>query len=260
LASLRRRLRRRETYISLSTAKLTIQALGEALVVVGDRFITGTDWQSQGARDLFFFLLAQPHGLTKEAIGATFWPDYSPGRLKLHFKNTVYRLRRAVGLEAVLFDQDSYSFNRELDYEYDAETFLANLTQAQTATDEAARAAAYTAAVRLYKGPYLPEVEGTWVLPERERLSRAYLGALLKLAELRLAARDFKIALEYSQRALTEDPCLEEAHRLAMRVYAAMGNRAEVIRQFERCQETLRNEIDASPSGQTKSLYAQLSR
>ena len=52
------------------------------------------------------------------------WPDSSPAELKMRFKNTIYRLRRAAGKEAILFeDENIYRFNRALDYDEDSESF-----------------------------------------------------------------------------------------------------------------------------------------
>jgi LuxR family maltose regulon positive regulatory protein len=260
LPSLRRHLRRREMAHVLSPARLVVEALGRARVLVGEQVVRSADWQSRAARDLFFLLLAHPDGLTKEEVGSIFWQDYSPGELKLQFKNTVYRLRHALGQQVVLFDQDCYSFNRELDYEYDVENFMGKLAEAESATDQAERESAYTAAIAMYGGQYLPEVDGTWVLPERERLARAFLDANLKLSEFKLGRREFKAALECCERALSEESCSEEAHCMAMQVYAAMGNKSAIVHQFQRCQESLRDEIDATPSQATQVLFERLTR
>ena len=40
-----------------------------------------------------------------------------------------------------------------------------------------------------------------------------------------------------------------------MRVYAAIGNRALIIRQYEQCRVALLNEVDAPPSFQTQALF-----
>jgi hypothetical protein len=157
IPTLRRRLRRQASAVPFVSPKLHIQALGRAQVAVDGRPVANADWQGQAARDLFFYLLTNPHGLTKEAVGTTIWPDSSPAQLKLKFKNAIYRLRQALGQEAVLFDEDRYQFNRTLDYEYDVETFFGKLAQAQTANNLNDQVAALQSAIRIYSGPYLPE-------------------------------------------------------------------------------------------------------
>jgi ATP/maltotriose-dependent transcriptional regulator MalT/two-component SAPR family response regulator len=260
IPALRRRLRRQASAVPFASPKLNIQALGKAQITVDGKLITNADWQGQAARDLFFYLLAHSEGLTKETVGNIFWPDSSPAQLKLKFKNAIYRLRQALGVEAVLFDGNHYQFNQALDYEYDVETFSGKLAQAQAATDPAEQAAAYQAAIRLYKGSYLPEVEGEWAWWQRESLQQAFQETILKLAEINLEAGEYPLALDYCQRALTEDSCLEEAHRLAMRAHAALGNRAAIVRQFESCRQALLNEVNVPPSSQTVSLYETLMR
>jgi len=257
---LRRRLRRQATAVPFGSPKLHIQALGRAQVTVDGSPVANADWQGQAARDLFFYLLTHPQGITKEAVGSIIWPDSSPAQLKLQFKNAIYRLRQALGQEVVLFDEDRYQFNRGVDYEYDVEIFLGKLAQAQAATDLDEQIAAFQSAIHIYKGPYLPEVEGEWAWWEQERLRQTHLEATVKLAELYLKAGTLTTVLEYCQRALTEDSCMEEAHRLAMRAHAAMGNQAAVVRQFRQCQKALLEEVDVPPSSQTVTLYEILVR
>jgi DNA-binding SARP family transcriptional activator len=172
----------------------------------------------------------------------------------------MYRLRHALGRDAVLYDGEGYHFNRKLDYEYDAEVFLEKLAQAQKTHEPSNQMAAYRATAQHYKGPYLPDVEGEWVWLRREQLKQAYFEASLTLVKLHLEAKEYDAALEYCERALAEDPCLEEAHRLAMQAHAALGNRAAVARQFDRCRKALHQEVKASPSSQTESLYEILMR
>jgi len=205
-------------------------------------------------------LLASAEGLTKEEIGLTFWPDSSPAQLKLQFKNTIYRLRHALGPDVIYFDEDRYWFNRNLDYQYDVEMFLDGLSQARAAASTVEKIKAYSTAIELYRGPFFPEADGTWAWTEREHLREAFFNACLDLARLQLESRQYNEALENCHRVLNEDPCLEEAHRLAMKIYAAQGNRAAITRQFEYCRQILHQEINVPPSPQTETLYRMLCR
>jgi two-component SAPR family response regulator/Flp pilus assembly protein TadD len=258
---IRRRLRKLASTIPFASPKLTIRTLGKVQVLLDGKPITTQEWQTQRrVRELFFYLLTHPNGLTREAIGAELWPDSSSRQLKLQFKNTVYRLRRALDKEAVLFDEteDRYLFNRKLDYEYDVESFLKALERAGTATTAERQLSSLEAAVNLYLGPYLRDMSGLWIWPERERLSRAYVEANLKLIEIYLEQRDYRSALKYCHSALAEDPTCEEAHRQAMRAYAALGDQVAVMRQFERCRQALAEELDVPVSVATERFLQSL--
>lgn len=256
LAGQRRAIRRHAVIVPFAPPKMIIQALGKPLVRISDSALTSSDWQVQTARDLFFLLLAHPEGLTKEQIGMIFWPDSTSSELKLRFKNTIYRLRHAAGKDSILFQGESlYLFNRNADYEYDVEIFLKALEGVKRSTSKADQEASLRAALAAYGGTYLPDVDASWAEIERERLRQMYLQALFRLAELRFTDKDYAETLRLSQQALKEDVCLEEAYRLSMKVYAAQGNRALVIRQYEQCKLTLREEVGAPPSDQTTALY-----
>lgn len=256
---IRRAIRRHAAVIPFAPPKMVIRALGRISVRIANHSITSSDWQVQTARDLFFLLLSHPEGLTKEQIGEIFWPDSSISELKLRFKNTIYRLRHAAGKNSIPFEGEKYySFNREMDYEYDVETFQKEIQLSEKAQTPEQRKPHLLNAIKQYRGIFLPNVDGTWVLAERERLSQQYIGCLLKLAMLYFETKDYPSSLETCQEILKEDPCQESAHRIAMQVYAAIGNRALVIRQYEMCCEALLNEVDAQPSYQTKALYDRL--
>jgi ATP/maltotriose-dependent transcriptional regulator MalT/two-component SAPR family response regulator len=258
LPLLRRMLRRQSAVVPLGAPRMVVRSLGKMQVRVNDHVVTSAEWQTQTARDLLFILLAHPEGLTKEEIGEILWPDSSPSELKLRFKNNIYRLRHAVGKDVILFNEDIYRFNHFMDYEFDAETFQKELEQAEKAWDAEKKIEHYRSAVNIYKGNYLPELSDLWVLTERESLNRAAQDCLLKLGGLYLEKRQYETALGCCQRILQDDPCQETAHRLCMQIYAAMGNRAAVVRQYEQCCLVLKTEIAALPSSQTRQLYESL--
>ncbi|MDR3573954.1 MAG: tetratricopeptide repeat protein [Anaerolineaceae bacterium] len=260
LPSLRRHLRRQASSVPFAPPRLVIQALGRLQVKTGDHALTNTDWQTQEACDLFYYLLTHPEGLTKEQIGEAFWPESSAAEIKLRFKNSMYRLRHAAGKDIVLFNDETYFFNHYLDYEYDVETFLREISEAQQSESPDKKASHLRAALKTYKGSYLPEVEETWVVLERQRLHQIYIDALLELTGLYIEKRQYETALKYCQHALTQDHCLEAAHRLAMRIHAAMGNRAGVERQYDVCRRALQDDFNLQPSPQTETLYQALTR
>lgn len=244
--------------IPVDPPALVIRALGRAEVSANGQTIAVREWKTRISRDLLYCLLAHPKGLTKEEIGLLFWPDASPDILKTRFKNSIYRMRNALNQEVILFEDGIYCFDRSLEYEYDVELFLHYINEGRASSDPTAKIEALTQALRYYGGDYMPDSDADWSYVERNRLRQIFVDTALDLAQLTFDSGACDNALEWCQRILAEDPCLEDAHRLAMRVYAASGNRAGVARQYSICQKALQEEVDAPPSSQTAELYATL--
>lgn len=255
IPKLQRLLRRESTVVAPSLPRLEIQALGKTQVAASSRILTGSDWQTQITRDLFFLILSNPDGWTKESIGEILWPESSPSQLRLRFKNTIYRLRRALGQESIVFDGERYAFNRGLDYEYDVERFWETLGRIKPDSSPETKIKAYRSALEIYQGDYLPDLGGAWVLPERERLHQAYLNAGSNLAQLLYEVRQYDQSLEICQRLMTEEPCLEKIFIIAMQAFAATGNRSAVIQVYRRLENNLLAELGIPPSPPTENFF-----
>jgi len=235
-----------------------IRTLGQVAVTVEGKSLTTSDWQTIVSRDLFLCLLAHPEGLRKEEIGLLFWPDATPSELKTRFKNAIYRLRSALRQNVVLYTDDIYHYNWAIDYQYDVEDFLQKIGEGDKTQERAQRIVAYQAAIELYHGPYLSDVDANWATAMRQHLQQLFLDTAMALAEEYFLEKQYTDALAVCQRIFTVDNCLEDAHRLAMQIHAAQGNRAAVARQFAACQQALLEEIDVPPSQQTEELYSSL--
>lgn len=97
--------------LSRSSSHLIIKGFGNAKVLLDGQELNLSDWQTQSVRDLFFFFLSQNKPLTKEQVAEVFWRElYDPAKIRLRFKNEMYRLRRAVGNEAIVFESPVYFF------------------------------------------------------------------------------------------------------------------------------------------------------
>jgi LuxR family maltose regulon positive regulatory protein len=234
---------------------LKIYALGLIRVELGEQAI---QWRSLQSRDLLFCLLQHPQGLRKEAIGELFWPDHTPQKLHTIFHSTLYRLRRALPQESVVFEDGVYAFNRQRDYWFDVEAFDGLLGLAAGEGRSGLRIAQLTEALNLYRGDYLAGVYGDWPTLERERLRERFLAALEELAGLYVDQGNLTQAAELYRRVLAEAPYQESAHRGLMACYSRLGDRAGAIRQYHRCVELLREELGLSPMSETEELYLKI--
>ncbi len=260
LPSQRNVLRRRSTVVPLSAPELAVLTFGKTQINIGEHAVSGMEWQSQNARDLLLLLMLHREGKTKEEIGAILWPDSSTAELRLRFKNTIYRLRHAVGKDVILFENDLYSFNRAMDYEADFESFSREFKAAEESDLRTDQIKHFQLALKLHAGPFLPDLSDIWVHVERERFQQMYQTGNLRLAELLLEQSDFQGAASVATQYLIEDRCNEHILRIAMRAQAALGNQAAVIRQYELCANALKEELGSQPSAETIDLYKTLVR
>jgi two-component SAPR family response regulator/tetratricopeptide (TPR) repeat protein len=259
IVAIRRTLRRHAQSIQRPAASLTIRALGRAEVSVNGRLLAMSDWRTKSVRDLFFYFLFLQDAATKEQIGAVLWPEITdPQALKARFKDEIYRLRRAAGKNVIVFDDEYYCFNRTLDYEYDVEAFESYVARARKARDTAKRTSYYQKAIDLVQGPYLNEVDAFWAVEERERLRQIYVSALEELARLYLDSNQLEHCLSICQLALLQDRYNEVIYQLEMRAYAAMGDRASIVRQYQASKAALEEGLGISPSRETEELYRDL--
>jgi len=257
--SVRRTLRRHAQSIQLPAASLTIRAFGRAEVSVNGRTIAMSDWRTKSVRDLFFYFLFRQEAVTKEQIGEVLWPEITdPQALKARFKDEIYRLRRAAGKTAIVFDEIYYRFNRTLDYEYDVEAFESYLTHARKAKDVTKRIEWFQKAVDLVHGPYLSEVDADWASDERERLGQMYVSALEELAHLYLDTNQLDRCLSICQLALAQNRYHEEIYQVEMRAYAALGDRVSIVRRYQASKVALEEGLGISPSQETEALYRDL--
>ncbi len=255
LPELRKRVRQKNLQVTFAPAHYRIRALGRMSVKINNQMISNADWQTQHARDVFFILLSHPEGMTKEAIGLLLWPDVSSEEMRFRFKNTIYRLRRAVGKNAVLLQDDYYFFNTDLDYEYDVDEFSRSLRLAARAETAEEKVGYYRYALKQYRGEYLPEVGEDWAVIEREQLRLQYLQAGASLCELLFDLKRYNEAMEACNQALRVDVTQEAIYRIMMKIYAAEGSKVKVVQLYEHLYAVLQRELGVSPSQQLKHLY-----
>ena len=259
IPDIRRQLRRQTRVVQSPTPHLTIQAFGQAGVDIGGKRMSLSDWQTQSVREFFFYLLTNPKPMTKEQIGDSLWPEMTdPAKLKLRFKNEIYRLRKAVGQEAILFKDIYYSFNRAIDYEYDVEAFEAYLARAKTAAQPEQQMEFYQKAVDLVSGPFLNDIYADWTMADRERMGQLHLHALSALGNLYQANARLEDAMRVCQRAIAVSPAFEPAYQTIMQVHHRHGDRASVKAAYRACVAAVKRQFGLPPSQETEDLYQRL--
>jgi DNA-binding SARP family transcriptional activator len=91
-------------------------------------------------------------------------------------------------------------------------------------------------------------------------LEEQRLEILARLLRIGLEQGTYQEALIFGRRLLETDPTREDVYRDLMRCYSRLGQRSEALRQYRRCQDELRADLDLEPEMETAALYNQLVR
>ncbi len=231
---------------------LEIYALGEGRVERDGRPVSSSEWRAAMARELFFYILLNGP-VERDVVGAVFWPDLPTDRMTSNFHSTLYRVRQAVGSDAVVVKGGKYTLG--VDYWFDVEAFEALVQRARLLPprDWQAREL-WKRAVELYHGSFLPEVDRAWCVAKREELCQTYVEALIELARCCEVRGAFEEAISWYRQALDRDELREDIHRSIMRAYAEVGRRSDALAQYDLCRKILRQELGVEPSRKTQRL------
>jgi DNA-binding SARP family transcriptional activator len=241
---------------------LDIQLLGDFRLVYDSAPVTSVN--TARLQSLLAYLVL--HGKAPQArhhVAFLFWPDSTEAQAHTNLRNLLYLLRQALPEADRFLDADAQTLQWRAEAPFrldvaDFESALAEAGRAEEAGDQAAVRSALEEAVGLYGGDLLPSCYDDWILPERERLSQAFIGALERLIGLLEDQREYRAAIGYAQRLLRHDPLHEVTCGRLMRLQALSGDRAGALRTYHTCATVLQRELGVEPSPATREAYERL--
>jgi serine/threonine protein kinase/type II secretory pathway predicted ATPase ExeA len=224
--------------------------VGQFRIVLDDKPVELT---SRPAQTLLAYLLLN-RGIVhrREQLAGLLWPDSLESTARKNLRNAVWQLRKAIGERYVLTDKETVAFNADAPYDLD----IAALARETGETD----AEALIAAVSAYKGELLPGFYEDWVQLERERLRALFERRIQALLDGLAAAARWPEAHAWAEHWIAQGHVPEPAYRALMLACAARGDLAGVATAYRRCVQALKEELDVSPSAETRALYERLSR
>jgi len=199
----------------------------------------------------------------EEDIADLLWPE-TEGDLAQHsFEMTLHRLRTLVGYPDAFKLRDG-RLTMEQGYCWvDVWAFERLLGQADGKRKEglAEKAAELTQrAIEGYKGPFLfGEARQPFMISFRERLRSKFSRNICWLGSYWEEANKWEDALKCYQRGLEVDNISEELYRRLMLCHKRLGQKAEALSVYKRCERMLRAGFEIEPSPKTQALYKTLS-
>jgi DNA-binding SARP family transcriptional activator len=250
--------------------QLRVKTLGTFQVSRGESLIPTHGWRREKTRQLFQLLLTfRQAPLDREQIFEHLWPGAEPQVAKRNFKvalNTLFNVlepTRKPGSDSayILREGSVYGIRPGADIWLDADAFKTDLQKVSELNLEHDSQALtlLERSVFLYGGEYLPDARyENWAAIEREQLSVQFLRAADSLCDLYLLNDRFEDAVELSQQILIHDNCWERAYRHMMIAFSRLGDHGQMARTYQRCIQTLAEELEVSPSLETENLFNQL--
>jgi DNA-binding SARP family transcriptional activator/Tfp pilus assembly protein PilF len=218
----------------------------------------GTDVLPRGkkARAILGYLsLTVGQRVPRARLAAMLWDRAPDTQARSSFRQALHELLLAMGPlanELISADRETIKLNANLCW-IDAAAILA----AETTSENLSRSELSA----LCTGELLEELDGIsesfdhWLLGERTRFTQQLSDLLeAELNNLAQSKADLKLKVSNFRRLIAFDPTHEGASRALMRALAELGERAQALREYERCRNALRKALDVEPSPETRAL------
>ncbi len=208
----------------------------------------------------YLAVTGRPHG--RDSLALLFWPEADAVQGRSGLRRALSELRQVFG-PGILETSEGCVALASGALRVDVLQFRDHLARvtAHAHGEGALCPACLTAlreAVELAHGDFLAgfslretEEFDAWQTLTTETLRLELSAALERLATALAERQEYAAALPYARRWLALDPLHEPAHRLLMRLYAAMGDRPGAMRQYEQCVHVLAAELGIPPAPET---------
>ena len=237
--------------------------LGSFRVFVNNQAIE--NWPGKKGKSIFAYLLLNyKKKIFRDVLMDIFWQKSCPDSARNCLNVTIHGLRRVLEeidhrSEYILFKDECYYFNPEIEIRLDVEGFRKTWRRAQSIEHDKGLSAAvseYERAAEIYNGEFLEEeIYDNWPSLDRENLKEIYLVILDKISENYMLNNDYSETIRLCKKILEKDNCREDIYRRLMECYYRFGQRDRAIKLFRKCSRVLMNELEVKPTTNTIELY-----
>ena len=228
------------------------------------------NWPSKKGKSIFAYLiLNHKRKIFRDVLMDIFWKKSCPDSARNCLNVTIHGLRRILEdidpkSEFILFQDECYYLNPAIDLRLDVEEFRKRWRHAQSVEHNKGPLVAipeFERAAGLYKGDFLEdEIYDSWSSLDRENLREIYLIILDRLSNFYTEDGQISTAIYLCERIIQKDNCREDIHRRLMQCHYYSGQRFKAIRQFRKCKEILKKELEVEPDHRTVKLYEQIKK
>jgi DNA-binding SARP family transcriptional activator len=195
----------------------------------------------------------------RDELLTVFWPEMPSGRAQAHLYQTLYRVRRAIGTDILVFKNLICRFADNLILEYDVAAFEKAARQALAVpVTDPRRLANLEKTADLFQGEYLKDLPVEWASQRREEINQVFLALVRAQADEYLSLCRYEEGRAAVLRGLALDPYRDDLHQRMLKILAALGRTHEVVDHYQKYVFLLRKDLGLDPPSETRSLYASL--
>lgn len=242
---------------------MRIYLSGRTGISSGEAFLDDRGFPSRQARLAFAFMAADRNRpVSREDLAEVVWDGEPPPAWERALSAIVSKLRtllgslpEPIGIEGAL---GCYQLRLPADAWVDVAAAADAVHRAEGLLRSGAPERALPEALvarMISTRPFLPGDLSRWAEEMRTRHAAVRLRSIDCMAEAAFAMGDVRNAVQDAELIVRLEPLRESGHRLLMRAHAAAGDRASALLAFERCRETLREELGTDPSPATEAVY-----
>ncbi|HYI06196.1 MAG TPA: BTAD domain-containing putative transcriptional regulator [Reyranella sp.] len=223
---------------------------------------------STRANEVLCYLLLHHHSHhPREHLAEALWDGLPTAEARKHLRQALWHLQTTLqaicgdAARLLMIDADWIAINLDDNIWLDLDAFARAYVMVRGIGGEALDAAqvdALQVAIALYHGDLLEGWYHPWCVIDRERYQKMHFTMLDKMMAACEARGAYEEAVDYGARILGFDRARESTHLRLMRLYYMAGDRTAALRQFDRCVEALREDLDVCPARRTDALYHQI--
>jgi two-component SAPR family response regulator len=239
---------------------LQIITLGQAVVRINHQPV---QWHSESARELFFYLLANHAGQSRDVILETLWGLEVNAINSNRFRVNIHRVRMALGgRDTVLEEHGHYRLAPAVLAASDIHAFYGELERAKHISDLESRLKAFQRALAFYRGHFLvfePFEHSDWVIQTRTELQAAYTRAEVEVSLLYCEQSNCQASVAALSGALSVDPLIgENYHQKLMACLSVVENWQVASEHYQAFAKVLLEDINDLPMLETRKLIEQI--
>ncbi|GAA3696710.1 AfsR/SARP family transcriptional regulator [Gordonia hankookensis] len=234
-------------------AEVTVEfrLFGRFVALTHGREVPPAEFGGRKVRQLVRILLTRRGGhISTDALAEMLWPARMPRDPAANLAVLAARARRAIGARDLIVSGDAgyRSGLTEQRCRVDTHDFVSLVTASRTA-DNAPALGACRRALALWTGDPLCEDQcAMWAVEYRDLLSQYRIEALERGIGLCLERFDTAQAIEWASSAMSVAPLRERSVVLAMRSFAAHGDRCRALDLYDHFRRELSAELGVDPS------------